>query len=332
MVSMLDFTLKIYHDLLERLSVLSHLPFAAFLENGAADGFVLRHDVDKLPGHSLAFARLQQELGARGSYYFRIVPESFDPGIIEEIAGMGHEIGYHYEDLSLVEREMKREKGKGGKEKGRAVRRLESGNRKKQEREEFEVELFERGILSFERNLTRLRQYADIKTICMHGSPLSKWDSRLLWDRYDYRDYGIVGEPYFDIDFGRVAYYTDTGRRWDGEAVSVRDKAMKKEQTKVVRQKWKEEEEQTKVVKQKSKEEEEQGTGDRKPEAGAERFPRFHSTFEIIDAIERGEFPVRAMMTFHPQRWTDNAGLWVKELVLQNVKNGVKKIIVRSRE
>ncbi len=35
---------------------------------------------------------------------------------------------------------------------------------------------------------------------------------------------GIIGEPYFDVDFSRVFYLTDTGRRWDGDAVSVRDK------------------------------------------------------------------------------------------------------------
>ena len=58
----------------------------------------------------------------------------------------------------------------------------------------------------------------------MHGSPRSKWDSKDLWKEYNYRDYGIIGEPYFDIDFNKTAYYTDTGRMWDGEKFSVRDK------------------------------------------------------------------------------------------------------------
>ena len=58
----------------------------------------------------------------------------------------------------------------------------------------------------------------------MHGSPMSRWDSRLLWKYYDYHDFGIVGEPYFDVNFDEVLYLTDTGRRWDGGAVSVRDK------------------------------------------------------------------------------------------------------------
>ena len=37
----------------------------------------------------------------------------------------------------------------------------------------------------------------------MHGSPLSKWDSRAIWEKYDYRALGITAEPYFDIDFNK---------------------------------------------------------------------------------------------------------------------------------
>jgi len=37
------------------------------------------------------------------------------------------------------------------------------------------------------------------------------------------------------------------------------------------------------------------------------------------------------MMTVHPQRWTDSPVAWTKELVLQNVKNVVKRIMLRWR-
>ena len=63
---------------------------------------ILRHDVDLLPQNSLAFARIQHEMGIRGSYYFRAVPESWDEDIIKEIHILGHEVGYHYEDVDLV--------------------------------------------------------------------------------------------------------------------------------------------------------------------------------------------------------------------------------------
>ena len=66
----------------------------------------------------------------------------------------------------------------------------------------------------------------------MHGSPRSKWDSKDLWKKYNYRDYGIIGEPYFDVNFDNMFYLTDTGRRWDGWKVSVRDKVPQQEQWK----------------------------------------------------------------------------------------------------
>ena len=58
----------------------------------------------------------------------------------------------------------------------------------------------------------------------MLGSPLSKWDNRLIWQEYNYKDYGIIAEPYFDIDYNKVFYITDTGRSWNSSGVSVRDK------------------------------------------------------------------------------------------------------------
>ena len=64
---MFDFTLKIYQDFLQRLSSLPCRTFAAFVQGSSPAGIVLRHDVDKLPQNSLAFARLQCELEIRGA-------------------------------------------------------------------------------------------------------------------------------------------------------------------------------------------------------------------------------------------------------------------------
>ena len=47
-------------------------------------------------------------------------------------------------------------------------------------------------------------RWLPIETICMHGSPLSRYDNRKIWEKYNYRDYGIIGEPYFDVDFRKV--------------------------------------------------------------------------------------------------------------------------------
>jgi hypothetical protein len=148
---------------------------------------MLRHDVDKRPDRSLETARIEQALGIRGTYYFRIVPESFDAQVIRAIAEMGHEIGYHYEDLTLA--------------RGNVSRALEL----------------------FAANLAALRALVPVATACMHGSPSTRWDNRDVWRAASYRDHGVVAEPYFDIDFSRMLYLTDTGRRWDGSSVNVRD-------------------------------------------------------------------------------------------------------------
>ena len=187
-----DFTLKIYRQLLE--TAIHHgyklTTVEKFMVNKSADQkiFILRHDVDKLPENSLRTAVLQKELGVQGTYYFRIVKKSFDPGIIDKIASMGHEIGYHYEDVALQQGDI------------------------------------EKAFEKFCEHLLLFRKYYPVKTVCMHGSPLSKWDNRLLWTKYNYRDLGIIAEPYFDIDFNEVLYITDTGRSWNKTEASIRDK------------------------------------------------------------------------------------------------------------
>ena len=58
----------------------------------------------------------------------------------------------------------------------------------------------------FEIHLKELRKLAKVSTICMHGSPFSKYDNREMWKSETYKNYGIIGEPYFDIDFNKVLY------------------------------------------------------------------------------------------------------------------------------
>lgn len=256
----MDFTIKSYTKLLTSLqnAGFSFQTFNGFLERPVDKAIVLRHDVDLLPQNSLQFARIQEEMGIKGSYYFRAVPESWDEKVIREISELGHEIGYHYECLTTTNGDI------------------------------------EAGIKDFEKNLNELRKLAPVGTICMHGSPRSKWDSKDLWKHYNYRDFGIIGEPYFDINFDNVFYLTDTGRRWDGWKVSVRDKVPQQEE-------W---------VKQ---------------------GLVFRTTDNIIHAANENLLPAKIMMTFHPQRWSDAAIPWMKELVMQRVKNVAKGILVRSR-
>ena len=78
------------------------MSFDQFIRNPKDRVVILRHDVDTLPENSLKTAKLEHDLGIKGTYYFRIVRESYDEIIIKQIAGLGHEIGYHYENLSTM--------------------------------------------------------------------------------------------------------------------------------------------------------------------------------------------------------------------------------------
>lgn len=187
-----DFTLIQYEELLRSAIKAGYIltSYEDFILNGKnyEKVFILRHDVDDKPGNSVQTARLEHALGAKGSYYFRVVKQSFDETAISEIKKLGHEIGYHYEDMALCH--------------GDTVK----------------------AFSHFQEKLSLFRKYYPVQTVCMHGSPLSKWDNRTLWQNHSYKDLGIIAEPYFDTDFNKVLYITDTGRMWNNSTSSVRDK------------------------------------------------------------------------------------------------------------
>ena len=189
---MIDFTLKTYKKLLISLKNKSYsfYTFEEFLtkKNLNKKYIILRHDVDKKPQNSLKTAIIENELVIKASYYFRIKKCSYNEEVIKNIAELGHEIGYHYENLAITKGDYKKAM------------------------EDFKI------------NLDKFCKYYPVKTICMHGSPLSKYDNKLLWSKYNYRDFDIIGEPYFDIDFNEVFYLTDTGRSWNNSKASIRDK------------------------------------------------------------------------------------------------------------
>jgi hypothetical protein len=190
----LDFTIKKYSEL---VLAIQHAGYAfqtmeEFMQDPAQKVVVLRHDVDERPENALKMARAEKKLGLRATYYFRIVKISNEPEIIREIASLGHEIGYHYEDFASC---------KGDKDKA---------------------------IEQFKENLAYFRTFYPVKTVCMHGSSMSDFDNRTLWKYYQLSDFGIIGEPYLSIDYSHVLYLTDTGRRWNGQKYNIRDTVSSK--------------------------------------------------------------------------------------------------------
>ncbi len=216
---------------------------------------ILRHDIDAKPLKALAIAKVENSLDIISTYFFKINPTILNPQIVKQIISLNHCIGYHYEDL---------------------VRN--HGN-------------FSKAISDFEKNLDNIRKLYPVTTICADGDPLSKYNNLWLWDKYDYKRFGIESEISLDIDYNEYAYYTDTGRSWDGDKYNVWDHVK------------------TNKI-----------------------FPQFHSTFDIIDAVEKGVFPEKAVINIHPQRWTDNILDWTKELIFQKIKNNGKYLIVKFRK
>lgn len=259
----LDFTISKYIQLLETLKQRGYIfqTFQDYLMNLKKNVIVLRHDVDRLPNNSLVFANLQAKSGIKGTYYFRAVAPSFNEKIILKISSLGHEIGYHYETMDTCRGDI------------------------------------DKAYHEFCKLLENFRKIVSIKTISMHGSPLSKYDNRKIWDKYDYKKLGIIGEPYFDVDFNELFYITDTGRRWDGNSFNVRDKATKDNPV-------------------------------TNPEYHEKRF---RTTQEIITEVNSGNFPQDAMFNFHPQRWNDKSLSWGKELIWQNIKNQGKRVLLALR-
>lgn len=184
----MDFTLSKYRELLQFLQENYEIYTVRdyLLEKPSKNFVILRHDVDRSPKNALKMAEVEKELGVKSTYYFRY-PYTFKPDIIRSINEMGHEVGYHYETLSKMKGDYKK------------------------------------AIELFEQELEKFRKLVDVKTICMHGSPLSKFDNRSLWDRYDFRYYGIIGEAYLSIDDPEIYYITDTGRNWENRN-NIRDK------------------------------------------------------------------------------------------------------------
>jgi hypothetical protein len=316
-----DFTIKIYNSLLEALSKqgFSFQTFTNFIQKPGDKIIVLRHDVDQLPDNSVVFSGIEAEKNIKGTFYFRSVPESWDEAVIKEIAEMGHEVGYHYEDVSLM---AGRQKTKVTRQKLGQDKRQKSQDKRQEEEhnQDYEKYLAEIAIESFKMNLEKLRKIAPVKTICMHGSPMSKWDSRLLWKYYDYRDFGIIGEPYFDVNFSRMLYLTDTGRTWCGGNVNIRDKGLGIRDEGLGNdfyKDWKVRPVQGSLM-------------NMTPESlDFQSKYKFRSTSDIIKAAEEGKLPDKIMMTLHPQRWTDRPIPWVRELVWQNVKNVGKYFVVK---
>jgi len=258
----LDFTIEKYTDLCEAIAFSGYTPLTvrAYLETKDLPPrlVVVRHDVDASPRNEPKIALVESDFGIRATYYFRYKASIFKPDVMREIAALGHEIGYHYETL---------DRARGDKEKA--------------------LELFRR-------ELTAFNEFFDIKTASMHGNPLTQWDNRDLWRKYDITDLGILGEAYLSVH--DIVYLTDTGRTWS-PAYKVKDMLPP----------------------------------DTKGGGQSDSAPEVSSTDDVIKLMETGQYGHLYLNT-HAGRWGTSAFDWATSVAKDAAVNVVKRgIALRAR-
>ena len=186
----MDFSLDKYEHLLESITV-QDLPIYTvknWIVKKPKRGVLLRNDVDRLPINALNKARLESKYNIFSTYYFRATQGNFPQKIIKEIADLGHEIGYHYEDLVTAQ-----------------------GNKKK-------------ALYLFQKNLTSLRKIVPVQTVAMHGNPLSTYDNYELLNSNILNRFNLIGDAHKTINYLDIYYFTDTGRNWSDKSPNIRDK------------------------------------------------------------------------------------------------------------
>ncbi len=177
----MDFTWAKYEHLCEAIveSPYETTTLAGYLKNpceGAA--LIIRHDVDRSPGRALDMARIEHDFGIRATYYFRANRGTYVPRLLDEIARLGHEIGYHYETVDEARGDL------------------------------------DRAVRLFGQRLNDFRGRYCIETVCAHGNPLTPYDNKDIWKRSRLSDYGLLGEAFLSLDYSRFAYFSDSGRTW----------------------------------------------------------------------------------------------------------------------
>lgn len=187
----LDFTCKKYQDILNSaiqndyqiLTVREYVTHETLPERY----IVLRHDVDRKVENALKMARIEAERGVSVTYYFRIIDKTFRPKVLKQVERLGHEVGYHYEDVDTV----------GGD--------------------------LDAAVGSFVQNLEQFREHVTVDTVSMHGNPLTPYDNRDLWKVTELAEHDLLGEVYLSVDFSDVVYFSDTNRTWYDEKTIVND-------------------------------------------------------------------------------------------------------------
>ena len=244
-----DFTFDIYEELLQAGldADYEHITIREYLSgNELPEQFIIhRHDIDRKPENALTMARLEARHDISSTYYFRTIDKTFQPDLIQEIEELGHEVGYHYEDMDRGD--------------GNVTQAHES----------------------FREHLERLREYATIDTVCMHGNPLTAHDNRDMWNgTREFEEYGLLGEAYLSMNFVEVTYFSDTGRTWMDGSLKVKDH----------------------------------------PVGESKKMVRADTTPDLVELVESNAFNCGCLLS-HPNRWAGTNSEYLAERAKDTVIN-----------
>jgi hypothetical protein len=180
---MMDYTIEMYSKLCEIISnsnyKVSTIRNCILSSNLNDHTLILRHDVDGDAEDAIRMANVENKYGFQSTYYFRKKPQSFKPDIIKKVEQMGHEVGYHYETLNDTDGD------------------------------------FEQAFDLFKKNLALFREFCNVETVCAHGNPFKEQDNGDIWDKYDFKELGIIGEAYKSINIDNYFNISDAGGSWN---------------------------------------------------------------------------------------------------------------------
>jgi len=186
----MDFTFDTYRQLctfIRDSNFYRTTTIANYIKNPDSNVILLRHDVDRKPRNAEIMAQLERDYGLCATYYVRSVAGWFNTNLLKSLANLGHEVGYHYETLSLAKGDIPE------------------------------------ALRLFQKSLDLFRSVVPVETVCVHGRPLSPWNNLDIWHKANLEEFGLVGEPYCSLNFNQIKYFSDTGRTWHSSKFNIRD-------------------------------------------------------------------------------------------------------------
>lgn len=166
---------------------------------------IIRHDVDLDAYYQLKFAQLEDQLNIHTSYYFRKIEKTFKEDVINEVAGLGHEVGYHYEVFTkalgdpIEAMRIFRNEQAVFSEKWQSLTVCPHGGSFVDNADGYSL-----------KNMVTL-----IPTLVTGKTVFSKHVNFDMWKENKFHDFGIIGDAYKSVDFSNILYLSDTGRSWD---------------------------------------------------------------------------------------------------------------------